>query len=313
MLADDRARALGEAFAGQWMGFYNFRSFTDPDGEAYPQYTEELRLAMFEESVRFFTHIFQEGRPLTEIITADYSFLNETLAEHYGINGVNGENLRKVELPEDKPRGGVLTQGSFLTGTSMPLRTSPVNRGVWILETILGEHLPAPPPNVPPLSDEQVSTEGLTIPEQLARHREDPACMNCHIRIDPLGLSLEQFDPIGSWREEYPGGAPVDPAGQDAEGTPIEGVQGLIDYLMARDEKVLRQFNRKLLGFALGRGVEKSDDPLLDDMLDALRENDNKFIAALEVVVSSPQFRFRRDNPDLALNNSELSTPDSQN
>ncbi len=307
MLADDRARALGEAFAGQWMGFYNFRGFTDPDPETYPEYTEELRHAMFEESVQFFTHIFQAGRPLTEIVTADYTFLNESLAEHYGVPGVTGEDFRKVKLPQGKPRGGIITQGTVLTGTSMPLRTSPVNRGVWILENLLGEHLPAPPPNVPPLSDEQVSTDGLTIPEQLARHREDPACMNCHMRIDPLGLSLEQFNPVGGWREEYPDGTPVDPSGQDAQGTPIVGVQGLIDYLMARDEKVLRQFNRKLLGYALGRGIGKSDDPLLDDMLEALQGNDYQFAAALDVIVSSKQFRFRRDNPDLALNQSSTS------
>jgi hypothetical protein len=292
MLDDPRSRALGSLFAAQWLHFAYFHEYTTPDDERFPEYDEPLRRAMYEESVLFFEDLFRENRPATNIWRADYSFLNERLATHYGIEGVEGERMRRVRVSVEQ-RGGVLGMGSILTSTSTSLRTSPVLRGTWILDHLLGTPVPDPPPNIPMLSDDETDAKGLSIREQLERHRADPACATCHVKLDPPGMSLENFDPVGRWRTRYLSGNPVDAVGETPEGTEIPGLPGLRAYLDRNRRKVLHHFCRKLLGYALGRAVTVGDEPLLDEMYDDLKTNDWKVAVLLERIVTSRQFRYR--------------------
>jgi hypothetical protein len=188
----------------------------------------------------------------------------------------------------------------MLTKTSTPLRTSPVKRGAWVYETLLGIHLPEPPPNIPPISDDERNEQGSTIREQLAEHRKNPACFSCHNKIDPLGLPLENFDAVGRWRQTDLAGEPVEALGEYASGESIDGFSELKEQLLARQDEFLRGFCRKLLGYMLGRPVLISDKPLLDEMMTELRAADYRPRAAIETVVTSRQFRYRRDHPDTA-------------
>jgi hypothetical protein len=295
MLRDERAKRMAQLFAGEWIGYKDFSSHNDPDPDRYEQYhEEEIAPLMEREATLFFNDILRGKAPATALYQGDYTYLNETLAEFYGINGVDGEEFRRVELPENR-QGGVLTLGAMLTKKSMPLRTSAVNRGAWILETILGEHLPDPPPNVPELSDDEKNEEGLTVAQQLARHRDDPACMGCHQRMDPLGIALENFDPVGQWRSEFLDGTPVESTDVAADGTELQGLQGLTQFLDERRDKVLYNFCHMFAGYALGRPIQPSDRPLIEDMRDAVVAADNQFPAAIQELVTSKQFRFRRD------------------
>lgn len=293
MLADDRAERFLQEFVGRWLGFAEFESFSGPDQEKFPAFTPKLRDAMNAEVSAFVHHLIHEERPLTELFSADYTFLNETLAKHYGIEDVEGDNLRLVEVDPQR-RGGVLGMGAFLTKTSTPLRTSPVHRGLWIYEHILDLPVPEPPP-VPQLSDEGVDESGKTITEQLRQHRQDPACYSCHDRFDPLGVALENFDPIGRWRTKVEGKAPVSSVGEFRSGQTIDGIDGLRAFLAEREDELLEAFCTKMLGYALGRTVLPTDRPTLEEMISAMRANNLSMRAAIHVALTSPQFLQRRD------------------
>lgn len=295
MLADERARALAEVFAGQWLGYAGFKDHAVPDADLFPAFTPGLRAAMEEESTRFLFEIIQGRAAPLDLITADYTYLNEELAGHYGVPGVTGPDFRRVAVDPAR-RGGILAQGSVLTKTSTALRTSPVLRGVWLLERILGQDIPTPPP-VPALSDAEVSSEGLTLVKQLEAHRSDASCASCHNRIDPPGLSLENFDAVGRWREAYSGGTRVDSVGELPGGVKVDGLQGLRKLLLTQRETVLRTFATKLIGYALGRGYQPGDEALRVRVMAALGDPQRGFPAAAREIVASRQFTHRRIEP----------------
>lgn len=299
MLDDDRSLALGEEFAGRWLGFHNFADFSQPDMDRFPEFTESLRKAMALESQRFFRHLFAEDRPLTDLIEADYVFVNEELASHYGIEGVSGDEVRRVKLDPDlaTQRGGVFGMGSLLTVTSTPLRSSPIYRGVWVIDRILGTATPEPPPAVPTLSEDTQSADGLPIHEQLARHRADPNCSVCHDRIDPPGLALETFDAIGRFRRTAPDGEPVFARGQLKDGTVIEGLEGVRAYATAQFDQLARHFCEQLAIFGLGRELTAGDRPLIAAMLEAAENAGWRSTAPLEVLLTSSQFLNRNNTP----------------
>jgi hypothetical protein len=229
-----------------------------------------------------------------EILDADHTFLNGPLAEHYGVDGIAGDDWKRVDGMRQRSRGGVLGMATILSKQSGATRTSPVLRGNWVVETLLGEKLPDPPATVPELPD-ALSREGLTVRQMTERHVSDPSCANCHVRIDPFGFSLESFDAIGRFRAKDLIGQPVDTQVQLKDGTEFQGIAGLRSYLLKeRRDDFLEQFSRKLLGFALGRTVELSDQPLVDEMVTRLKEKNFRCSAAIETIVRSNQFRFHR-------------------
>ena len=249
---------------------------------------------MHEESVRFFEDLFRRDGSVLEILDADYTFLNGALAKHYGIDGVSGESWQRVDGMRQRSRGGVLGMAAVLSTQSGATRTSPVLRGNWVVETLLGEKLPDPPATVPELPD-ALSREGLTVRQMTERHVSDESCAGCHVRIDPFGFALESFDAIGRFRLKDLIDQPLDTRVQLEDGTEFRGVDGLRSYLLKeRRSDFLEQFCRKLLGFAVGRTVELSDQPLIDAMVQELEENSFRFLAAVETIVRSKQFRYHR-------------------
>src|SRR5204863_8795100 len=222
MLADPRSEALVSDFAGQWLQIRNVDGFR-PSPELLFHFDDNLRQAFRRETELFFDSIVRENRSVLDLLDADYTFLNERLAKHYGISGVYGERFRKVSLPPDSVRRGLLGQGSILTGTSRPNRTSPVIRGKWILENIFGAPPPSPPPNVPELKETRDPRKVLPMREQMAQHRANAVCAACHAQMDQLGFALENFDAIGEWRDTYLSGAPIDAAAELPDGTKING------------------------------------------------------------------------------------------
>jgi len=297
MLNDPRASAIGREFAGRWLGFYNFDDFSQPDMDKFPEYTETLRAAMYDEAIRFFQHLLADNRPLTELVDADYAFLNEELALHYGIAGVEGEAMQKVALNGaiHSQRGGLFGMGSLLTVTSTPLRSSPIYRGVWVIDRVLGKATPEPPPDVESLSEEEASADGLSIHEQLAQHRADPNCSVCHDRIDPPGLALEKFDAIGRWKESVVDGD-VYAQGELKDGRVIEGLVGIRAYAAENFDMILKQFCEKLATFGLGRELTVADRPLIAAMVSAAETNDYRAFAPLEVLITSRQFLYRKNS-----------------
>ncbi len=296
MLTDPRARALGAELAGRWLGFNRFDLFTQPDMDKFPTYTPELREAMYEEAIQTFVHLFTDNRPLRDLVRADYLWINEPLAEHYGIPGVSGPEIRRVGLtPEQQTqRGGIFGMGALLTVTSTPLRSSPIYRGVWVLDRVLGTPTPEAPPLVPTLSQDERSQDGLPIHLQLARHREDPGCAVCHNRIDPPGLALEFYDAIGRWRAVDAAGEPVFAKGVLRTGEELEGLEGLRRYIEKEMPAFETQFARKMLAYALGRNPQFSDRPLLEEMVAAMRADGGRPFAALDVLIRSKPFRYQR-------------------
>ena len=249
-----------------------------------------MRDDLYEESIRFFTDLFQNDGSVLSLLDADHTFLNEELAKHYGISGVAGNEWRRVEGVKQYSRGGILTLGATLAKQSGASRTSPILRGNWLSEVVLGEKLPRPPKNVPQLADE--APAGLTERQLIERHSSDAACAKCHARIDPFGFALESFDAIGRLREKDAGGLAIDTRTMLPDGTKLEGVSGLKNYLLtARRDAFLRQFNRKLLGFALGRSVQLGDESLLAEMQSELAAHDYRVQSAVEAIVTSRQFR----------------------
>jgi hypothetical protein len=265
-----------------------------------PQLTSTLREAMQRETQMVFSHVLEEDRSLIELINADYTFLNEELARHYGIDGVTGKEMRKVQLPPDSPRGGVLTQGTVLAVTSNPTRTSPVKRGVFILEKILGTPPAPPPPNIPPLenvaSKEELSK--MTLRETLDLHARNAMCRSCHNRMDPLGLALENFNAMGRWRE-VDSNLPVEPAGKLITGEKFANIRELKHILATQHRSdYLHNMAEKLLTYALGRGLEYSDVGTLDHLVERLEAADARPSALLRGIIESAPFQQQRQpNP----------------
>jgi hypothetical protein len=258
MLRDPKAGALAREFAGQWLKFNGFELHAGVDEKLFPQFTPELRADMLREVVEFFTHLVREDRKVSDIISGDYTFVNERLATHYGIPGIKGDAFQEVKVAQQH-RGGLLGMGAILTKTSRPLRTSPVLRGDYLYQVVLGFSSPPPPPNVPELKE---ASKPSSLRESLMQHRQDAACAVCHDRIDPLGFALERFDPVGRFRAEEG----IDDTGELKDGTKFQGLAGLRDYLAKNEGQFLTQFTRKLLGYALGRQTLPSDKKLLTQM-----------------------------------------------
>jgi hypothetical protein len=294
MLADGRSKALADDFASQWLYLRNVAS-TTPDARLFPDFDEALRAAFTRETELLFESIVREDRSVLDLLTANYTFVNERLARHYGIANVYGDRFRRVTLPTDSVRGGLLGQGSILTVTSYATRTSPVQRGKWILGNILGMPPPPPPPNVPPLPENNSpAAVPLTMRERMAQHRGNPACASCHAQMDPVGLSLENFDAVGRWRSHSETGTPIDVSGGLPDGSVFEGVAGLRRAVLRRPELFVSAMTEKLLTYALGRGIEPYDGPAIRSIAHAAASNDFRFSSLAMGIARSVPFQMRR-------------------
>jgi hypothetical protein len=295
MLKDGRVRGLAVEFGTQWLHVRDFDQFNEKNEKLFPTFNAELRAAMNEEAVRFFWDLFQSDRSIADVLDCDYTFVNGTLARHYGINGVDGPEWCQVHGVKQNGRGGILGLAAVQAKQSGASRTSPVLRGNWVVETLLGEKLPRPPPNVPKLPEEETAGDGLTTRQRVEAHAKDAACAVCHVRIDPFGFALEHYDAIGRRRDFDSGGRPVDTHARLKDGTEFDGIDGLRKYLLTKKRDVfVRLFCRKLLGYSLGRSVTLSDTALLDEMVNELQKNDGRLSAAILTIVRSPQFRMIR-------------------
>jgi len=289
MLQDSRVRRLAEEFGCAWLHIHDFATLDEKSERHFPTFAG-LRESMYEESIRSFTDFFQNNRPVPSLLEADYTFLNGALAEHYGIPGITGTDWRRVDGVKAYGRGGILGQATTLAKQSGASRTSPILRGNWLCETLLGEKLPRPPKGVPVLPE--LPPQGLTERQLTEQHSGSPKCAGCHVRIDPYGFSLEAYDAIGRRRSIDAAGLPIDPRAKLADGTEFAGLDGLRDYLLTtRRDAFLHQFYRKLLGYSLGRGVQLSDKPLIQEIQQKLAGRDQRIADAIELIVRSPQFR----------------------
>ena len=293
MLADDKSAALVENFAGQWLNLRNLDHMT-PDPSQFADFDEALRRSMRRETQLLFETIMREDGSVLDFLDARYTFVDGRLAEHYGIPDVQGDEFRKITLDDDRRRG-VLTHASVLMLTSNPTRTSPVKRGKWILENILGTPPPDPPPDVPELEQTQQVAPQLSLKEQLAQHRDNESCAVCHREMDAFGLALENLDAFGRWRSED-GARQIDPTGELPDGTTISGPVELVELLMARKPEFLRTLADRLLTYALGRGLEYYDLCALDRIDRELAANEYRFSVLVNEIVNSEPFRFRRGN-----------------
>jgi hypothetical protein len=250
-------------------------------------------VAFERETKMFFESIIRENRSVLDLLDADYTFLNERLAKHYGIPGVYGERFRRVVLPANSVRRGLLGQGSILTGTSRPNRTSPVIRGKWILENLLGAPPPPPPPDVPDLEEERDPRRVLPIRERMAEHRANPVCASCHAQMDQLGFALENFDAIGEWREIYASGLPIDASAEFPDGTKFDGPVELRQLLLSQSESFLTTVTDRLLTYALGRGLEATDAPAVRKIKREAASENYSFASLIQGIVTSTPFQMR--------------------
>jgi mono/diheme cytochrome c family protein len=293
MLADSRAESLTTNFAGQWLQLRNMA--TVRPGDPYSlTFDETLRQAMWRETELFFESILRENRSVMDMLTADYTYLNERLAIHYGIPGIQGSHFRRVTLPADSPRRGILGHGSILTMTSHAIRTSPVFRGKWVLMNVLGTPPPEPPPNVPALVDKKTQAKVQTMRERMAQHRANPTCSTCHSLIDPAGFALENFDAIGRWRVVDESFNPIDASGALPDGTKFNGVQDLRAALIRRPERFVTTVTEKLLTYALGRGLEYYDMPAVRRIVREAAKDGYRFQTIVRGVAESYPFTMRR-------------------
>ena len=291
MLADPRSKAIVEDFASQWLQLRSLAN-VNPDRKKYPKFKKELRNDMRQETEMLFQSIIQEDRSILDFLSADYTFVNERLADLYGLEGVKGDEFRKVSVNPEQ-RGGLLGQASILTVTSNPTRTSPVKRGKWILENLLSSPPPPAPANAPPLKeDKQDEKEELSLKERMARHRSDPACASCHVLMDPLGFGLENYDAIGGWRSAD-GDATVDATGDLPDGRKFTGPKELRAILLERSDDFRRCFAERLLTYALGRGLEYFDECAVRHITDQGRADGDRISAYVVAIVNSPAFRQR--------------------
>ncbi|MEZ5948476.1 MAG: DUF1592 domain-containing protein [Planctomycetaceae bacterium] len=291
MLADPKARALGENFAMQWLGLNRLGSSVRPDSAAYPEFNDELAYSMREEVIRTTYEVFRENRSLLEFVDASDVVIDEPLARLYGLTPPPRDWQR---VPSgDSGRGGLVTTAAMLASTSYPVRTSPVLRGSWVLENILGERVPPPPPNVPSLEETAKENQALTFRERLEQHRRDPQCGSCHNRIDPLGFSLEQYDVLGRFRERDASGQPIDASGELPSGQKFIGASGLKQVLLARKRDVMKHLAKKMLGYALGRELNKFDACVIDETLKELEGREYRSHVLIEQIALSYPFQHR--------------------
>ena len=292
MLADPRAATLTTNFASQWLHLRNLDAVR-PDARLFPDFDDNLRQGFRRETELLFQSILDEDRSVVDLLTADYTFANERVARHYGFPGVYGDHFRRVDLPEGSPRAGLLGHGSILTVTSYATRTSPVLRGKWILENLLGTPPPPPPANVPPLEETRSNTRVVSMRERMAAHRRNPQCAVCHQIMDPAGLSMENFDAIGRWRDAE-GGAAIDAAGNLPGGEDFDGVAGLRGALLERPEVFVGTVTEKLLTYALGRGLDHADAPAVRAIARAAAADGYRLSSLILGIVESTPFQMRR-------------------
>ncbi|HEX5108436.1 MAG TPA: DUF1592 domain-containing protein [Vicinamibacterales bacterium] len=290
MLADPRAKTLVDNFAEQWLHLRNLKS-SSPDLEAFPDFDDNLRQAMKEETTLFFESIMREDRSVLDLLNADYTFVNERLARHYGIPNIYGSQFRRVKVPNEARRG-LLGQASILTVTSYPNRTSPVERGKWVLTNLLGVPPQPPPPNVPPLQDSASDGRVLSLRERMEKHRADPVCAGCHKAMDPIGFALENFDGVGHWRTREDG-RPIDPSGTLFNGASLDGVSGLRKEIVKRPEVFIGVMTEKLMTYAVGRGLEYYDMPAVRKVVQGARATDYRFSSIVLGIVQSAPFRMK--------------------
>ena len=290
MLADRRSNALIANFAEQWLFLRNLKTAA-PDLEAFPDFDDNLRRAMKEETTLFFDSIMREDRSVLDLLNADYTFVNERLARHYGMPNIYGSQFRRVKVPTDARRG-LLGQASILTVTSYPNRTSPVERGKWILTNLLGVPPSPPPPNVPPLQENSENGKPRSLRERMEQHRKDPVCAGCHKSMDPIGFALENFDAVGHWRNNDEGGK-IDPSGTMFNGAPLDGIVGLRKALVEQHEIFVGVMTEKMLTYALGRGLEYYDMPTVRKIVQEGRNNDFRFSSLIMGIVKSTPFQMK--------------------
>jgi mono/diheme cytochrome c family protein len=293
MLADERAAALVNNFAGQWLYLRNVSS-TRPDTQLFPDYDDNLRQAMRRETELLFDSIIREDRGALELLTARYTFVNERLARHYGMPNIYGSQFRRVALSDDDPRGGLLGQASILTVTAYPNRTSPVIRGKWILENILNAPPPPPPPNVPDLQERNAEGKVLSMRDRMVQHRSNPVCATCHTMMDPLGLALEHFDAIGRWRDKSESNEPIDASGTMPDGTSFNGPRELRQALLRNPDRFVTTLTEKLLTYALGRGLTYYDAPAVRAITRRAGQDEYRLSSIVMGIVTSPSFQMRR-------------------
>ena len=295
MLDDPRARALVENFAGQWLYLRNLPSVA-PDTVRFPEFDDNLRRALRQETELFVASQIREDRGVLDLLRADYTFINERLARHYGIPGVYGGHFRRVAYRDDR-RAGLLGHGSLLTVTSYPHRTSPVLRGKWLLENLLGAPPPPPPPDIPELDEPGDRAAPATMRERMARHRASPACATCHAKIDPLGFALENFDAVGRWRAREDGaGTPIDASGALPDGAPFDGPAAFREALLREPwaTEFATTVVEKLMTYALGRGLEHYDAPAVRRILRDAEPGGYRWSSLIQGVVESLPFQLRR-------------------
>jgi len=291
MIADPRSKALVDNFVGQWLLLRNIRDAA-PDLYIFPAFDEELRASMEQETKLFVDDQIRRNQSIVDLLSARYTFLNERLAKHYGIAGVFGTRFRRVDLPTESPRGGLLGQGALLVATSYPNRTSPVLRGKWVLDSLLGTPPPEPPPNVPGLKDTGAGGKPASVRARLEEHRKNPVCAACHAPMDPLGFALENFDASGKWRASD-SGAPIDASGVLPSGEKFDGPAGLRDALLARKEQFVQAMTQKLLAYALGRQIEVYDMPTVRKIVRDARADDYRWQSIIDGIVKSGPFLMR--------------------
>jgi hypothetical protein len=296
MLADPRADALGPRFAAQWLRLQDIDK-VHPDPNHYPNFDDNLAADMRRETEQFFNSLVREDRNLLDLYRADYTFVNERLARHYGFPGVAGDHFRRVQYPDDTRRG-LLGQGSILVQTSLANRTSPVLRGKWVMEVLMGTPPPPPPPDVPTLDETAEARNGrmLTTRERMEMHRSNPACNACHRFMDPIGLALDNFDVTAKWRARE-NGMPLDTKGEYYDGTPVTTPAELLGALMKRPAPLVRTFTENLLAYALGRRVEYFDQPTVRAIAKAAEANEYKLSSFILGVIKSDAFQMKRAEP----------------
>jgi hypothetical protein len=295
MLKDPRSDRFIENFAGQWLTLRQVQNAA-PDATVFPGFDEPLREAMTKETQLFFKSIVQEDRSVLDLIGANYSFVNERLAQHYGLTGIKGEDFQRVTFGPNDHRGGLLTQASFLTITSYPARTSPVQRGKWVLENLLDDAPPPPPPNVPALVEQGKAASG-TMRQRMDEHRTNPQCAACHARMDPIGFALENYDATGAWRTKDSDSDTIDVSGQLPDGRKFNGADGLKQIILLQKDKFAHTLAEKMLTYATGRGMEDSDSCYVDAIERAMRQNGYKFSTLVNEVVASDAFQKRGGLP----------------
>jgi hypothetical protein len=297
MLRDDRVSRLATEFGTNWLGVRRFEEYNSVDRERFPTFSNELRRAFFEEPVRFITALIREDRPVTDLLFGDYTYVNRLLASHYGMPQPPGRGDRwvRVDNASRYQRGGLLPMAVFLTQSSPGQRTSPVKRGYWVARNVLGQHIPAPPPDVPAIPSNEADLGSLTLAQTMARHREDPNCASCHATFDFFGLAYEGYGPVGERRQRDLGGRPVQPTTDFPDGVQRSDVSGILEYVRARRQQdFVDNLSRRLVSYALGRSVILSDRKLLGQMQASLRANGNQFSTLVETLVTSPQFLLKR-------------------